>query len=383
MHLTLHLTRGCNLRCSYCYSPPKVDQPMTPEVARQCLEFGRGLNGNGSCGIVLFGGEPLLHRKLIEQIVDDAKSMEEQKLGRFHFKMTTNGLLLDQAFLDFSVENDILIAMSLDGTREANDRHRHLPDGSGSFDKLLPRLRMLLAARPYASVLMVVNPDTVDQFVESICFLLDEGCRYLIVSLNYAAEWTEEDLARLEEQYERLGDLYVEWTREGRKFYLSPLEVKLASHIKGADFCHDRCELGQRQLSVDPQGYLYPCVQFTAAGPESRWCVGHVSTGIDEAAREGLYEESARDKEPCSQCAIRNRCNNTCGCLNWQTTGSITEISPVLCRHEQMLVPIADRVGETLYAERNELFLHKHYNTAYPILSFIEDSLDPGDRSVG
>jgi len=30
-------------------------------------------------------------------------------------------------------------------------------------------------------------------------------------------------------------------------------------------------------------------------------------------------------------------------------------------------------VGETLYGERNGLFLNKHYNPAYPVLSFLED----------
>jgi hypothetical protein len=47
-----------------------------------------------------------------------------------------------------------------------------------------------------------------------------------------------------------------------------------------------------------------------------------------------------------------------------------------------MLTPIADRVGETLYGERNPLFLNKHYNPAYPVLSFLEDNLPGGtDRA--
>ena len=40
-----------------------------------------------------------------------------------------------------------------------------------------------------------------------------------------------------------------------------------------------------------------------------------------------------------------------------------------------MLIPIADRVGATLYRERNPHFLHKHYNAAYPVLSLMEDVL--------
>jgi uncharacterized protein len=195
----------------------------------------------------------------------------------------------------------------------------------------------------------------------------------LIVSLNYAGLWREAELEELARQFEQLGDLYLEWTRHGRKFYLSPFEVKLASHIQGEDVCKEHCELGIRQISVDPQGYLYPCVQFTAAGPQSLWCIGDVISGIDEAKRNRLRDESQVEKEPCRQCSIRHRCHNTCGCLNWQTTGSISKISPVLCRYERMLIPIADRIGETLYREQNLLFLNKHYNPAYAMLSLMED----------
>jgi uncharacterized protein len=345
---------------------------MTLETARQALLFGARTTG-GSCGIVFFGGEPLLCKDLIRDVVAEARAMTQRGEGNFHFKLTTNGLLLDDEFLQSAVENDILIAMSLDGVAEAHDRHRRLPDGSPSFDRLLPRLRTLLAVRPYSSVLMVVNPDTVSRLADSVCFLLDLGCRYLIVSLNYAAPWSEEDLEVLGQQYERLGDCYIEWTRQGRKFYLSPFEVKISSHIQGEDVCHEHCELGVRQLSVDPEGFLYPCVQFVKAGPESRWCIGSVRSGVDESKRARLHEESQGDKEPCRRCAIRRRCHNTCGCLNWQTTGTVNHVSPVLCRHEQLLLPIADRVGETLFGEGNELFLAKHYNPAHPVLSLLED----------
>ncbi len=372
MHLTLHLTRACNLRCSYCYAPPLAGEDMTTETARRALAFGARHN-SASCGIVLFGGEPLLRKPLIRQIIAEAQAMQQAGQGRFHFKMTTNGLLLDEEFLEFAVASDLLIAMSLDGVREAHDRHRRMPDGSPSFDRLLPKLRMLLAARPYASVLMVVNPDTAALLTESVSFLLDEGCRYLIVSLNYAGPWGEAELEELARQYERLGDLYIEWTRQGRKFYLSPIEVNLSSHIQGEDVCKEHCELGIRQISVDPRGFLFPCVQFTTAGPESPWCIGDVFSGIDLGKRDRLRDESQGEKEPCQQCSIRHRCHNTCGCLNWQTTGSVACVSPVLCRYEQMLVPIADRIGETLYYEQNLLFLNKHYNPTYPLLSLIED----------
>ena len=348
---------------------------MSAEVGQRALELGARLSGDQSCGVVFFGGEPLLCRERIAAIVTYARWLEQKGAGRFHFKMTTNGVLLDDTFLDYAVRNDILIAMSLDGVRAAHDRHRRLVNGGPTWALLVERLRDLLAVRPYSSVLMAVNPDTAACLADSVAFLLDVGARYLIVSLNYAGDWTEDSFRVLTKQFQRLGKLYVQWTRAGRKFYLSPFEVKLSSHINRHCWHKERCELAQRQISVDPQGYLYPCVQFPRAGAHSEWCIGHVSVGINEERRQRLHDSSQAEKEYCAACALKERCHNTCGCLNWQTTGNINGISPVLCRYEQMLIPIADRVGKVLYRKRDPLFLHKHYNSAYPVLSLLEDTL--------
>jgi uncharacterized protein len=372
MHLTLHLTAACNMRCDYCYAPPRDGAPMTFDTGCRALEFATR-RGSGSCGIVFFGGEPLLCKDLIRRLVAQGRELERRRAGRFHFKVTTSGLLLDEAFLEFALREDLFIAMSVDGVPAVHDRHRRLRHGGPTAELVINRLRQLLAVRPFSSVLMVVNPDTAADLVESVTFLLDAGVRYLVVSMNYAAPWTDGEFEVLRFQLEELGELYIEWTKLGRKFYLSPFEVKLSSHINRHCYQKERCELARRQWSVDPAGYLYPCVQFVKAGPASRWCLGHVESGVDEAKRLAIHDESESVKAVCRTCAIRNRCNNSCGCLNWQATGSINEVSPVLCRYEQMLLPIADRVGRRLYRDRNPLFLHKHYNAAYPVLSVIEE----------
>ena len=58
------------------------------------------------------------------------------------------------------------------------------------------------------------------------------------------------------------------------------------------------------------------------------------------------------------------------GCV--QTPGGLGEASPVVCQHERILLPVADRVGNRLWARRDSNFLHKHYNPAFPVLSFAE-----------
>jgi uncharacterized protein len=371
MNLTLHLTTACNMRCGYCYAPPKAGRSMRLDTAEQALDLALRHCPDRPPGIIFFGGEPLLMVDRIRAIVARAEARTAAGGGRFHFKMTTNGLALDEAFLDFAIEHHVQVAVSVDGCEAAHDAHRRSRDGGPSFARILPRLQALLARRPYATVFMTVQPDTAPLLRESVHFLLDQGVRYLVLSLNYAGAWTNDSLAQLATQYSLLAEDYIAWSRAGRKFYFSPFEVKLASHIQGESWERCRCRLGQRQLSVDPEGWLYPCVQFTAGGED--WRVGHVARGIDQDKILALRAQADALDEPCRACGLRDRCSNTCGCLNWQTTGSLTRVSPVLCRHEQMLVAEADRIGELLFQEQNPAFLRKHYEPAGPLLSLLED----------
>ncbi len=76
-----------------------------------------------------------------------------------------------------------------------------------------------------------------------------------------------------------------------------------------------------------------------------------------------LVAENRRARPACAGCALLGRCANYCGCLNWQTTGSVTGIAPLLCEHERMLIPIADAIGNELWSERNAGFLKRHYKS--------------------
>lgn len=368
MHYTLHLTNNCNMACRYCYVDKGTPAGMSLATAQKAIDM--AACEKDSAGIIFFGGEPLLCKELLWDALEYCKWKQKNAGGRFHFKVTTNGLLLDEAFIEHSLKENLLIAMSHDGVKEAHDSHRLDSGGKGTFDVLSEKIDLLLSNRPYAPVLMVVNPDTVRFFAESVRYLYGRGFRYIVCSMNYAAAWTETDLEVLKGQYAELARFYLENTIEENKFYLSPFEVKISSHINRASYCKERCELGKRQISVAPDGTLYPCVQFVG---DSIYSIGNVASGIDEEKREALFEENEEEKESCRGCAIKARCNNRCGCMNRQATGSIGTVSSVLCAHERILMPIADRLAEKLYRKRSPMFIQKHYNDMYPLLSLIED----------
>jgi uncharacterized protein len=369
MHYTLHLTNKCNMACTYCYVNHENAQKMSSETARKAVDLA-SQNQKSSTGIVFFGGEPLLCRDIIYETIEYCRWKEKHSNCMFYFKITTNGLLLDQDFMDISMKEDIFIALSHDGVKDAHNKHRLDTADIGTFDILDSRIDLLLSHRPYAPVLMVVNPDTGEYFADSVEYLYEKGFRYIICSLNYSANWTEKDMKTLRKQYERLSDFYYKRTLAEDKFYLSPFEVKISSHINRDSYCHERCELGKKQISVAPDGLLYPCVQFVG---DSSYSIGSVDKGIDRERQKELYELNEEEKESCKDCALRKRCNHYCGCMNKQSTGSIDKVSPVLCAHERLLLPVADRLAEKLYKKRNAMFIQKHYNDMFPVLSLIED----------
>ena len=369
MHYTLHLTNRCNLRCDYCYVD-HGETDMSPETARAAADLaGRDAK---RAGLIFFGGEPLLRRELIYNTVAYARARERENDCRYYFKITTNGLLLDGEFLDFACRENMFVALSLDGTKQAHDAHRHDAQGQGCYGQVAEAARRLLRVKPYSPVMMTVRPGTLPLYAAGVEALFGMGFAYVIASLDYSADWRDEHLPELRRQYELLADLYERKTLAEDKFYFSPFEVKISSHVNNRTYCHERCELGLRQLSVGPDGALYPCVQFVG---DPAFRLGDVRQGIDESARQALYLHNEQEKPGCDACAIRARCNHYCACLNRQATGSIDKISPMLCAHERIVLPIADRLAERLYKQGSALFIQKQYNEFYPLASLAEDKM--------
>ncbi len=375
MHYTLHLTNDCNLGCHYCYVHKQAKKEMSFKTARAAVD--NAAQKGARIGLSFFGGEPLLKKELIRETVAYAKEVGKREGCQFHFKITTNGTLLDDEFLKFCSDNSVMITVSLDGTKHAHDAHRILKNGQGSYSRVEESARMLLEYQPYACVMMVVNPDTIGYYADGVQNLFDLGFRYFICSLNYerAAAWTDEHMKELSRQFDIISDMYIKWTLDEEKFYFSPFEVKMRSHIDGDAYCEQRCQLGIKQLSVDTDGGLYPCVQFAG---EDQYCVGDVFSGIDIQRRNELYHKAEETSGACAECAIRKRCNHNCGCLNKQATGEINSVSPVLCAHEKLAITAADRTANILYSKGSRLFLQKQYNEMFPLISLIEDKAKTG-----
>lgn len=365
MDLSLHLTARCNLRCRYCYEAPHAGGDMTVGTMRAAVDLALDVTQRETPAwpveIVFFGGEPLLKRDLIAETVRYCRSASRKTGRRFTYHMPTNGLLLDEAFLTDPDTRDVQVSLSIDGTPVAHDANRIDARGVGSSPAVADAARLLLNHQPNASAQMTVAPFTARWLAASVRRLHAMGFRSIVSSLDHGGAWMPRHFRTLSHQYEALAEWYCGAYLAGDAVRFSPFDHKIQSRIRPDRGHLAQCQLGQRQISVAPNGRLYPCVQFVGDGEGEEWCIGDVRTGLDEQARARLRDLSTEDPPECIACAMRSRCMHSCGCQNKQTTGRLDHVSPVVCAHEQTILPVADRVAERLYNAGCPAFFAAHY----------------------
>jgi uncharacterized protein len=154
--VVLKLHSRCNLSCAYCYVYHSVDstwrrQPGTVsdevrDLVAERIAAHAGRHQLDSVSVVLHGGEPLLAGHDAVAATLAAVRAAVPAATRVRFGVQTNGILLDERFLEIFHEYGVRVGVSLDGGRDANDRHRVYANGNGSFERAAAGLRLL--ARP-------------------------------------------------------------------------------------------------------------------------------------------------------------------------------------------------------------------------------------------
>lgn len=369
MKVVLHLTQQCNLRCTYCYAAKHAYGAMDPRIARKGIDLALKLGKKSAC-ISYFGGEPLLRFDLIRELQDYAER-EGAKAGlNMHFRLSTNGTLLTEEILRYLRDHRIVIAISLDGTQVVQDRQRPMIGGGSSFSRIDPMLETLLELFPRTIFVTIITPESAGLLPACADYMWSRGIRRSLWQVQLDnPDWNNENFELLRKSYEDLAQWYVGSLRREANFYFSLFDDYIHTYINGGVRPGQCCTFGREKISVAPDGRVFPCVQFVSDKPEAQdFCIGHVDTGMNARWKE-LIDANAEPRPACRGCDLLGRCRNWCGCLNWGATGNVTGISPFLCAHERMLIPIVDSTANRLWSQKSAAFLKKHYKVIAEDLS--------------
>lgn len=337
--LCLHLAHDCNLRCRYCFAGQGDfggDRDlMTPEVGRAAIDFLMRASGHRRhVEVDFFGGEPLLNRPVMLDLVDYGRARAREAGKEIKFTLTTNALLLDEELQCFIGANDLAVVLSVDGRPQVHDRMRPTAGGEGSYRRVVERCLQFVHS-PYCGEHYIRGTFThynLD-FAADVRHLAEAGFEHLSVEPVVAGAGTDyalrdEDVPVLEAEYEKLTRYLLERYRQGRpvEFFHFNIDLEdgpcLPKRLTG-------CSAGSEYLAVTPAGLLYPCHQFVG---RAGYLVGNVFDGVEEGTTNMFAHAHIYNKKACHKCWARFHCSGGCHANALAFNGNLLEPYQLGCR---------------------------------------------------
>ncbi|URZ04319.1 Cys-rich peptide radical SAM maturase CcpM [Clostridium felsineum] len=332
--LTLQVTQDCNLRCSYCaYSKfdnstqrNRSNKEMSIETATKAIDFLlRHSNDSEKIVISFYGGEPLLKFDFIKEIISYAK---ENFIGKeLRFALTTNATLLTEEIIEYSINNNIDIMISLDGPEEIHDINRKFADGTGSFAKIIYNLQKLKdkygnELRDFLRVNTVMDPkndfDKMNSIFENEIFEgLDVGS--VIVENFFSNEQTTYSKEFIEKYFYQIfiGMVNLVGDIKGLKTYPLIASVINSIHTFKENMIENNglpestapsgpCIPGKRRLFVNVHGEFFPCEKVSEVSEVMK--IGNLDEGFNIKKVKNLLNIGRLTPEECKKCWALRKC---------------------------------------------------------------------------
>ncbi len=326
--LVLEVTEQCNLRCKYCVYNGLYDnyrsrspQTMTLETARKGIELIYSYikdRANKELSISLYGGEPLSDVGKLKDIVTWSKKI--MKGWDLHYSLTSNFTILTEEAIDFLVDNDVRLVVSLDGNRDNHDAKRIFADGSGSHDIVMKNLKKIHDRAPgYFEKITISAVHSFDlplkhltKFFSRDPLVSKNGVRFSTVSqLNTSYYETYPfDADKNHREYSQLNEDIYQGLRNGlplsnvQKFLLSGI-TGFEDMLKARDFpmAAQTCYFNSR-IFIDTQGRLHACERIN-----NSFSIGDIENGFDFPRMVNMVANYVRVvKEHCLNCSVRFLC---------------------------------------------------------------------------
>ncbi len=347
--LCLHLAHDCNLSCRYCFAGQgKFGGSaglMSLETGKAALDFLMASSGGRRhVEVDFFGGEPLLNKRVLYDLVEYGKELAKERGKELKFTLTTNGLLLDEDTGEFLNRNNMSVVLSLDGRPGVHNAMRPLTGGGGSYDVVSRKIIDFLESRNYCNYYVRGTYTSYNtDFSRDVMHLAGLGLKEISVEPVVAPpeeEYSlrEEHVPALLREYRLLADIMLERAGAGSPINFFHFNIDL----DGGPCLPKRlsgCGAGSEYLAVDPEGKLYPCHQFVG---QEEYIMGDVY-GVFLNKDLSAYFAGAHvyGKEDCTECWAKFYCSGGCHASARAYSGTILKPNPLSCQLMKMRLECA------------------------------------------
>lgn len=286
---------SCNLRCSYCFyhslcTKRKVDnhgimnEKILDKIIKSALE-----EGEGYCTFAFQGGEPTLAGlEFFKKLISFEKKYNKNKL-KIYNTIQTNGILINEEWAKFLKENNFLVGLSLDGSKEIHNINRKDVKGMDTFNKVIKTARLLKKYNVEFNILSVVTSKSSKHIKKIYNYFKSNDFKYLqfincLDPLN--EEWGSYEYSLDPDEYTYfLKTLFDEWYNDIMKGnyisirYFDSLIELIKSGKSSSCGMNGMCTC---QFVIESDGSVYPCDFYVI----DKWNLGN----IEDMSLKDLFE---------------------------------------------------------------------------------------------
>lgn len=302
--LTLNTSLDCNLCCWYCYETHAKKTNMSLELVKNILlhlEIKSQADPFKILELSFFGGEPLLNYKAIKALLEGVKMLSERFDFDIHLTFVTNGILINQKYVELLKEFKVRFQITIDGNKDTHNNTRKYKSkllGTDSYGRIMDNLKLLneQEAEFYFIVRVNYETDTLKSISKLMADLefLDKRRTALSLHRVWQHKATEEDSALLIDAINYINSM-------GFVVSTFPLATNLEN-------CYAD---NYNQAIINYDGNVYKCTarDFSSEQPSGKLN----SLGLIEWNAPLLLDRLALDiPQKCKDCLLLPSCTGIC-----------------------------------------------------------------------
>lgn len=296
----LAITSDCILSCKYCFVR-KDRSYMDFDTAKKAVDM--VLSSPGKEKIIrIYGGEPLLHFKLIEEIVPYIYKKAKQENKQPTLTLCTNSILLTIYRIKFLKKYRFKFAISLDGKRIYHDKYRVYAGNASSFNSLSKNIPLVLQQmhRKDLAAGLSVLPDTSSKLFENFKYVIHLGFDAVNIEPTYGfGVWTKEKRICFFNNMAKIVEHIFSGINSGKFIFLTTINRELRygtlSKMRNG-VCHF-----WNSLEFCPKGEMGFSSFLLNKPGNSRYVIGNINKGVYPRYRDCSFSLANSKCEKCKR----------------------------------------------------------------------------------
>lgn len=345
--INLNLTSACNLNCSYCFARGGDYGEVKDNMSKQILPLLKELilknvTKSQKVRFEYFGGEPLLNENMVLALVEFAKMLENETGIHVLHRVSTNLTLLSEQLLDVICENNFVVSVSIDGTKNVQDIQRPTKSGGSSYDIILHNVKKIKDKNPSIKTVarMTVAQKDVTIF-ENISNLVSTGL-FNYVSLYPATISNSTGKSNkyffdeeIKEQYREVFRRYQEICALSKDFR-GFLEVeKILDMILNGKISVGHCSAGGNYCTLSSDGSIVTCHRLCG---QKKFILNTGTPGELNPTLRNYWTRHVDEDPICSKCFARYVCGGGCKHEHISATGNFEEKNKIACAYRMFFL---------------------------------------------